>query len=253
MTQEGSLERARAFIASSIDEYRNNRLKYYTTRKSLLRDLLKKDPMIPALRGALTAHRWLDEAFSAHESSSEETVMGNVWQQILTDLSTHSVGAGDFLFEKEDILWVLEMKTQVNTLNGPGRAQTLKTLKERIREHSSIRTPRLRGVMPMIGVLRGDPKDQIRTHRTRAPENRDIDGFQYRYMVGAPFRSWLTGVANPAELIDMHSGQILETARRDCLARLHQELNALLQERNLPDDIKSVLTLASESRVRRPA
>lgn len=248
--QDNSLQRARELVARSIDEYSGKRLAYYTRRRGLLKDLLKKDPLLAALRGVTTASGWLDEAFNAHESSSEETMMGSAWQQILTDLSSHSVGAGDFLFEKEDMLWVLEMKSQTNTLNAPALAQTLKVLKQRVLDHSGIRTPRRRGVSAMIGVLRGDALDLWRTFSARSAENRDINGFQYRYMVGAPFRAWLTGLTHPSELVEASSeqGASLLSARNDCRQRLQRELDVLLREKGLPDDIQSVMRLSSEQR-----
>ena len=246
MTQDDSLARAKQLVARSVDEYQQKRLSYYRDRSALLKDLLKKDPLIPALRGIGTASGWLDEAFAAHESSSEETMMGHAWQQILTDLSSNSVGAGDFLFEKEDILWVLEMKSQTNTFNAPALAQTLKVLKQRVRDHSVVRTPRRRGVMPMIGILRGESIDLIRTFRATTEENREIDGFQYRYMVGTAFRSWLTGIANIADLIEFGPGSVLSQERETCRQRLHVELSELLALKGLPDDVTSIMVLASE-------
>ena len=248
MTSEGeALDRAKELVARSIDEYIAKRLAYYSQRAGLLRDLLKKDPMLSALRGVTTAHDWLDQAFHAHESSSEETMMGNSWQQILTDLSSHAVGAGDFLVEKEDELWVLEMKSQTNTLNGPARAQTLKVLRQRVRDYSSVRTPRRRSVRPMIGILRGEAADGWRTFVATTPENREIDGFQYREMVGAPFRAWLTGFANPAELVAASSENrtVLLGAREACRQRLHEELRDLLITKSLPDEIASIVRIAS--------
>lgn len=236
----------RQIVARRIEEYREGRLLYYSDRASLLDDLLKKDPFIPALRGVQTAHEWLEEAFHAHESSSEETVMGNTWQKILGDLTSNAVGGGDFLFEKDDVLWILEIKTQPNTINAGGLIQILRSLKEKVRSHSRDSVPGRRGVRPGIGILRGTPTDTERYYEAKGAVDRDIDGFQYRYMVGSSFLSWLTGLDNPASLIEVAPGDTLSSAREACRNRLHNQLDSLLTERGLSNDVGSVIRLCEE-------
>lgn len=245
MTANGN-PNPRDVVARRMNEYRQQRLSYYSARNSLLTDLLKKDPFIPALRGVRTAHGWLDEAFQAHESSSEETVMGNTWQSILGDLTRRSVGGSDFLFEKDDILWVLEVKTQTNTINAGGLIQILRSLKEKVRLHLGDRVPGRRGVRPGIGILRGTPTDVERNFQSTGGADRDIDGFQYRYMIGSSFLSWLTGMANPAALIDLAPGDTLLEAREACRSRLHAELSTLLTNKSLLDEVSSVVRLSEE-------
>jgi hypothetical protein len=239
--------RARSFVEAAIGEYVSKRLSYYRERPGLLDDLLKKDTMLWALRGAKDTDDWVGFALAAHESSSEETMMGNAWQHILTTISSSAVGAGDLMVDRDDELWVIEMKSQTNTLNSASRAQTLKTLKRKLLEQASVRAPRRRGVRAMIGVLRGDPVDRTQTYRSTRPEDRDIDGFQYREMVGAPFRAWLTGIANPAALIGQTDtrGQTLAAAREECRSRLTAALRARLAAKGLPDNITSILDLSA--------
>lgn len=176
-------------------------------------------------------------------------MMGNSWQRILSDLSERAVGGGDLLLERDNVLWVVEMKAQTNTLNGVSRPQTVRTLKQKTLAQSRIRHPGRRGVRAMIGVIRGSADDRERTYSDSAPENADIQGFQYREMVGAPFRAWLTGLANPLDLIDDlgSHGHSLASAREECLARLSREIHAKLDEQSLPDDIQSIITLVADA------
>ena len=60
----------------SVAKYQTKRLKSY--RKMHLSQLLGKDVLLFAARGVTTAYAFVDEAFKAAESSSEETVMGRV-------------------------------------------------------------------------------------------------------------------------------------------------------------------------------
>jgi hypothetical protein len=235
-------EEARAIVARNIDIYVQKRLAYYED-PGLLGKVFAKNPLIPPLKGAHTASEWVHENFLAHESSSEETVMGGTWQQILTELSVHAVGAGDFLFEEGDTLWVLEMKSQTNTFNAPALAQTLKVLKQRVVDHSQARSPRRRVVKAAIGILRGTPLDTTRTYIARVPENQDINGFQYRYLVGAPFVLWLTGIERIEDMVDVTGGQSLKSAREACRQRLQDELRQTLNERDLPDEFRSITLL----------
>jgi len=204
-----------------------------------------------ALRGISTAHAFVEEAFTAFESSSEETHMGMTWQKILKDLSQPAViDAGDILAERESALWVVEVKSQTNTLNSSSLAQTLRTLKNRVEYHSSFQQARRQPVRAMIGVMRGRERDQQVVYsaaRTRT-ENRDLDGFSYRYLVGPAFWRWLTGRPNILSLIGDFSAEAasLQRARQDCLARLHEDMDALLTSRSLPDTIEALLTLTFE-------
>lgn len=248
MTSNDSLAQKRELVSRVFAEYAAKRLAYYRDRRDLLTDLLKKNPLLPALRGITTASGWVQEALHAHESSSEETIMGNAWQDILTQLADHAVGAGDLLIERDDRLWVVEIKSQINTLNSSSLPQTLRGLQRKVNEQRRVRTPRSRGVDAMIGVVNGSSLDEFKTFPDTADENRDIANFPYRYMVGAAFKSWLTGMANPDELMESANERSAEiaAAREACLERLRGELSVLLTLRNLPDSIESVMLLRKE-------
>jgi hypothetical protein len=245
--QEESRERARLLVQRAIEDYVEKRIAYYS-RRDLLKDLLRKDHLIFALKGARSANDWLTEALNAHESSSEETMMGNSWQQILGNLS-RSVGAGDLLVEKDDMLWVVEMKSQTNTLNAVSLAQTVRSLRRKVLDQQQPRTPGRRGVFAMIGVIRGPAADSYLRYSATTRENADIDGFQYRYIVGAPFRAWLTGLSNPAELISdwRDLAERMGQARDQCRIRVLSELVKVLSDRKLPLDVNSILILSAEA------
>jgi hypothetical protein len=135
------------------------------------------------------------------------------------------------------------MKSQKNTLNGGGRAQTLKVLKQRVIDHSQTRSPRRRAVKPAIGILRGPAEDTTRTFIARAPEDREINGFQYRQVVGTAFVFWLTGLNNLSDLVDLAGGSSLRVAREECRRRIQTELQDILAEENLADDFQSIMTI----------
>lgn len=247
MNQKNDLQvQARELVDRTVDDYCRRREDYYSDAK-LLPKLLKKDVIMVALRGVTSAHEWLDEAFAAHEASSEETSMGNAWQEIVTNLSPSAVGAGDVLVERESILWVVEIKSQTNTLNSASRAQTLKALKAKAMEHLKVKAPGRRGVRSMVGILRGPASDKQKTFVARQAVDRDIDGFEYREMVGAPFLVWLTGFSSLHDLVDPTAPRSTKLAgtRSACIARLHRELEERLHARGLDDTVGSVLELAS--------
>ncbi len=245
MTTPQASDAAEQIVQSVMAKYVDKRVAYYRDT-SLLSKLLQKDHLIFALKGASTVEEWVIEALAAHESSSEETVMGNAWQQILTDLS-QSVGAGDLFVEKAGTLWVIEMKSQTNTLNSTALAQTLRVLKTKVIEQSRVHAPGRRGVRPMIGVIRGPASDVDRVFVAASPENRDIDGFQYHYMVGTPFRAWLTGIANPAQLVTdlAETSERVSNARAACRLRLAAEMEAVLAQEGLASNIESVIRLVA--------
>lgn len=47
-----------------------------------------------AARGVATAEEFVLEAFRACESSSEETVMGNLWQALIAAISSDTLDTG---------------------------------------------------------------------------------------------------------------------------------------------------------------
>ncbi len=240
-------ERDRELVARALDDYAVRRISFY--QRVTLKQILAKDVLMYAVRGVQTAQEFLNQAFAALESSSEETNMGTTWQQIIKDLAWPSaIDAGDVMAERDGSLWVVEIKAQTNTLNSSSSPQTLRSLKDRVEYHGAFQPARRQSVRAMIGVLRGPSADRIETYRhdPRRAVNRDLDGFSYRYVVGSSFWVWLTGRPSVVELLgDFDSaGKRLRDARRACVERLGQDLDRMLRERGLVDDIQSVLRIA---------
>lgn len=76
--------RQRAIAYDMLREFSAKRAAYYRDSSKInLRKLLGKDVIMFAARGVATAEEFVLEAFRACESSSEETVMGNLWQALV--------------------------------------------------------------------------------------------------------------------------------------------------------------------------
>ena len=76
--------RQRAIAYDMLREFSAKRAAYYRDSSKInLRKLLGKDVIMFAARGVATAEEFVLEAFRACESSSEETVMGNLWQALI--------------------------------------------------------------------------------------------------------------------------------------------------------------------------
>lgn len=110
----------------AITKYQTKRLKSY--RKMHLSQLLGKDVLLFAVRGVTTASAFVDEAFKAAESSSEETVMGNTRQELAILLS-NSADTGDMTVVRDGVKYYCEMKSQTNTTNFGSLAAVLQELK----------------------------------------------------------------------------------------------------------------------------
>ncbi len=237
-------------VRAALQEYAERRLHFYRVKK--LGDLLTKDVLMFALRGVASSEAFVEQAFAALESSSEETNMGTTWQKILKDLSYPAViDAGDILAERESALWVVEVKSQTNTLNSSSLPQTLRSLKERIEYHRSFQQARRQPVKATIGVMRGRESDQELTFTSTGTrtENRDLDGFTYRYLVGPAFWRWLTGRPSILSLIGDFSAEAasLAEARARCLANIQAEMRELLAKHDLSPTIASVIKLTFEN------
>ncbi|MEX0750592.1 MAG: PmeII family type II restriction endonuclease [Dehalococcoidia bacterium] len=237
-------------VHAALRDYVDRRLHFYRTKR--LRDLLSKDVLMFALRGVATSDGFVEQAFAALESSSEETTMGHTWQRILKDLAEPAViDAGDFLAEREGALWVIEEKSQTNTLNASSLAQTVRALKDRVERYRTFQQARRQPVKAMIGVMRGREDDREMRFPAGGPrtENRDLEGFEYRYIVGPAFWRWLTGRPSILSLIGdfTDATAVLVEARQDCLARLQLEIAELLAQHSLPPTIASVITLTFEN------
>ena len=84
----------------AIAKYQTKRLESY--RKMHLSQLLGKDVLLFAARGVTTASAFVDEAFKAAESSSEETVMGSTRQELAILLS-NSADTGDMTVVRDGV------------------------------------------------------------------------------------------------------------------------------------------------------
>lgn len=204
-----------------------------------------------ALRGVTTAAEFVEATFSALESSSEETSMGTAMQGIGKELAWPSViDAGDIMAEREGALWIIEVKSQTNTLNAASLASTIRSLKTRVERHASYRPATRQPIKAMIGVLRGPELDQTKIyavpeHRT---ENRALHGFSYRYLVGRAFWSWLTGHPSIVPLLGdfREISAEVSLARQKAVERLQVDMYSALTAKQLTQDIYGVLRLAYE-------
>ncbi|TAK81023.1 MAG: hypothetical protein EPO16_00460, partial [Dehalococcoidia bacterium] len=182
-------------------------------------------------------------------SSSEETHMGDCIQKIATDLAERAIDLSDLIVEKDGDLWIVEVKSQTNTLTGRFRNALRRELKQRVDEFSKPKRARGGRVRALIGVVRGDAVDQeIVCEFPAGDEWADLNGFTYSYKVGKPFWEWLTGRPGIGSLIDAIPAEAAKVAdaRAACRPRLHQELEALLAARGEERGILAVLKLADE-------
>lgn len=241
----------REIAARLIRRFSENRIKWYDDAKSgiTLSKILKKDAVMFAARGVRTADEFVAEAFRACESSSEETVMGNTWQAIITAISSDTLDTGDMMTVREGCLYVCELKSQTNTTNSSSFPQELRELKDKCLTQGRFRRASNQPVRAAFCVLRdGKPKDEWRTFAPDARDaaNADLAGFEYRYLTGSSFWRWLTDFDSPEGLIDdaaaLYDARVPE-ARRRCLARLQDEMRGQLEAHGLGDSIDDVLRL----------
>ncbi|MFR5828898.1 MAG: PmeII family type II restriction endonuclease, partial [Adlercreutzia equolifaciens] len=146
-----------------------------------------KDVIMFAARGVATAEEFVLEAFRACESSSEETVMGNLWQALIAAISSDTLDTGDMMTVRDGALYVCELKSQVNTTNSASFPQELRELKDKCETQRRFKRASNQQVLPAFCVLRHNKAiDEIRTYQPdeRDQANRDIAGFQYRYLTG---------------------------------------------------------------------
>ncbi|WP_296008577.1 PmeII family type II restriction endonuclease [uncultured Adlercreutzia sp.] len=247
--QEG-VDVRRATAYRFLDEFAAKRTAYYRDPSKLnLKKLLAKDIIMFAARGVTSAEEFVTEAFHACESSSEETVIGNTWQAVVAAISSDTLDTGDMMTVRDGALYVCELKSQTNTTNSSSFPQELRELKDKCEAQRRFRRASNQEVRAAFCVLR-DKKavDEVRTYEPseRDMANRDIAGFQYRYLTGAAFWQWLTGYDSVEGLIDdvtlIHTGDV-RAAREECLARLQEEMRAALAEHGLDGSMNSVVAL----------
>ena len=235
-------------VDACLTSYFRSRLNAYDNVG--LKQLLGKDILMFALRGVSTAGEFTRQAFAAWESSSEETNMGTFWQQVLIGLSTKSVDAGDLIVQKGTELWVVELKSQTNTLNASGLAQTVRTLKSNVTTLRRTSTPTAHSVNAMIAVVRGAEKDESKVYPGTMPGTGDLEGFRYRYIVGKPLWRWLIGMENVTELLGGQQDNIrqLSSARESALARLQGKMTTALNNHSLEATSEGVAALVGKVR-----
>lgn len=251
MTNPSDIQNAAsAVVQNAITEYISKRHEFYRTRR--LEHLLGKDVVMFALRGVETAAEFVDAAFAAHESSSEEGPMATAWTTILKGLATMPVvEGGDLLAEDADTLWIIQIKNSTTTFTNPARVQTLRELQERVAHHKTFAMTKRKPVKAMIGVIRGpdydNPNERYEGKRTRT-ENADIKGFTYRYIVGRPFWRFLTGRSGVLDLMPdwENDGRRLAAARTECVGRLKLAMRDELIRTGYKSDIRGVIALAGQ-------
>lgn len=247
LPEDEARRRARAVVYDALREYAQKRVIRYQTLT--LAELLQKDLLMMAMRGVTSREELLDAAFVAFESSSEETQMGNFTQRIATDLAERAIDLSDVVVEKDGDLWIIEVKSQTNTITGTYRNDALRKMYSRMRAMARPRRVRGGRVRALLGVVRGKPVDrQITAHFPAGDDYADIDGFTYEYKVGRPFWEWLTGLPGIGSLVDVlpEDAHDVAAAREVCRVRLQGELVVRLGEHGLGQDIPAVLKLADE-------
>lgn len=248
--EDAGIERQREVAYGLLGEFARKRIAWYGNASKInLRKLLAKDVIMFAARGVALAEEFVAEAFRACESSSEETVIGNTWQAVIAAISSDTLDTGDMMTVREGALWVCELKSQANTVNSSSFPQELRELKDKCAAQERFRRASGQPVRPAFCVMRHPkPVDEVRTYRAdpRDLPNRDIDGFEYRYLAGDAFWQWLTGFDSVEGLIsdvDLIDNDGVVEARAACLERLQVEMRAALAEHGLGDTMNDVLKL----------
>ena len=247
-SDEEAQARAREIIQQALADYAAGRIRSYETLR--LRQLLDKDVLMFALRGVSTAHDFVDEAFAAFESSSEETGMGSTRQRIITELGG-AIDLADLVIQRDNVLWAVEVKAQTNTITGTALPQVLRNLKSKADRYRRSRPARPRQVRAMLGIMRGPSDDRERTYVCQPGEpNTDIDGFTYRYIVGRSFWVWLTGWGSIESLVDRieEIADSVAAAREEARARLHREMDAWMQTLGLDGSIQSIMAAVDDGK-----
>lgn len=235
-----------------IDDYVKKRIEWYET--VTLGKILAKDYLLFAARGTLTAQDYIVEAFHAVESSSEETSMGNFTQKMIAKISDQTLDSGDLTTEREGAIWVCELKAQTNTTNSSSFPQELRSLKTRMNEIKGRRRTSNQPVKAAMCITRDWKSiDEERTYQCPPIqlENRDLDGFQYRYLSGAAMWRWLTKRYDSAVQLLMPLTTMTDTTeikkkREEAIKRLQSALIIELDNRKLGTSIDSVAQLCEE-------
>jgi hypothetical protein len=237
------LESIQPMLLDTFRQYVEKRIAFYSDSGRILDSLLKKDILLLALRGIHTADEFVEHAFSAFESSSEETMWGNAWQEALAKATPNTVGGGDLRTERDGTLWIIQLK--LGPQNAGTQAQDIRVLKGKVdqeRDHH----PGRKNVKGMYAIVRGKPANEWRNHRSTVAVNRDIDGFQYQYMRGSEFLRWVGAEFAHENLVAALTAQTerVRLARESSLAAVKDALMDRLRQAGLPLDVSGVLRLS---------
>ena len=244
------LDEQRKTIYELLSKFAAKRKVWYESKSSInLRLLMEKDIVMFASRGVANASEFVYEAFRAKESTSEETVMGTLRQEICAAVSADTLDTGDMTTMRDGNLYMCELKSQANTVNSSSFPQELRELRDKCEMMSRFRRASNQKVLPAFCVMRNNrPIDEMRVFHPndRDMSNKDLDGFTYRYLAGGAFWQWLIGHDSVDDLIESFDNVELggvAYAREKCVERLQKEMSDALQAEGLGTTMDDVLTL----------
>jgi hypothetical protein len=247
---DSNLDEQRQAVYDALSKFARKRTEWYSDKRAInLKGLMAKDVVMFAARGVRSADEFVVEAFHAKESTSEETVMGTLRQEICAAVSADTLDTGDMTTLRDGDLYMCELKSQANTTNSSSFPQELRELRDKCDAMSRFRRASSQRILPAFCVMRNNKAiDEWRTYTPQARDqaNQDLAGFQYRYLAGAGFWRWLIGLDSVDDLIeDFANVQLgdVRKAREDCIERLKHEMALALAEEHLGSSMNDVLEL----------
>lgn len=244
------LAEQRETMYEELSKFAAKRKRWYEDKRAInLSLLMQKDVVMFASRGVADADEFVLEAFRAKESTSEETVMGTLRQEICAAVSADTLDTGDMTTQREGDIYVCELKSQPNTVNSSSFPQELRELRDKCETLKRFRRAGRQRVLPAFCVMRSPkPVDEWRVYHPaeRDTVNADLDGFEYRYLSGSSFWNWLIGLDSVDDLIADFANVNLDgvvEARRACIDRLRAEMHLALAEEGLGTSMNDVLEL----------
>ena len=151
------LSEQRQIVYDALDRFAKKRAEWYRDKKAInLKGLMSKDVVMFASRGVATADEFVVEAFHAKESTSEETVMGTLRQDICAAVSADTLDTGDMTTPRDGNLYVCELKSQKNAVNSSSFPQELRELRDKCETLEHFRRASGQKVLPAFCVMRSD-------------------------------------------------------------------------------------------------